>query len=189
MRDRDLPNPYAYGPERREWFSRFTLSPVAPADVEARLADGRALETTDLPSYLGTKAHTDAETGVCLYRLVQLWGTPNVPELTAGGVARERAQTTWQYLFEASYDRGDDDAEAVPDRFLLSVYDFRTDLSTGLSGFRSTDDGLGTVHEPSVAPVGPVEPLPPDAFLEGVVSLVLNMVDEPVPATYKELWI
>lgn len=185
---RDVPNPYAADAERREWFSRFTLTPVAPGDLEARLSAGESLATTDIPAYLSQKAHTDCETGVALYRLVQLWGTPNVPGRTAGDVRIERDRTTWQYLFDVEYDRRDADEPDVPDSFRLSVYDYKTDVSAGLSGFGAASGDVGTVHEPSEAPVPAVE-LPPEAFLVGVVGLVLNMVDQPVPATFKELWL
>lgn len=188
MRVHDDPNPYAYDAERLDWFSRFTLTPVDPDDIAARLSAGAVLETADIPRCLSTKAHTDCETGVGLYRMVQLWGTPNVPGTTAGALDRDREQTTWQYLFEVTYDREEDDDPAIPASFLLSVYDYRTDVSAGLSGFRAGDADRGTVLEPATSAVPSVD-LPPDEFVAGVVGLVLNMVDEPVPATYKELWL
>lgn len=185
---RNVPNPYATNAERLRWYQRFTLRPTPPDEINDRLRGGEAIETTDIPSYLGHKATTECETGVALYRLVQLWGTPNVPGMTAGAMAFERGRTTWQFLFDVDYERRPSDDEAVPESFLLSVYDYKTDVSAGLTGFGETDEGHGTVYEPSEAVVPSVTP-PPESFLEGVMALTLNMVDEAVPATYKELWI
>lgn len=185
---RNVSDPYATDGERLEWFQRFTLTPTHPAAVSERLRDGATLETTDIPSYLGSKAETDCETGVALYRLVELWGTPNVPGMTAGAMELERDRRTWQYLFDVDYDPRPEDGEAVPDSFRLSVYDYKTDVSAGLSGFGPTGNDVGAVHEPSEDVVAPVS-VPPDEFLEGVMALALNMVDQPVPATYKELWV
>lgn len=183
---RNVPNPYATDGDRFEWYQRFTLRPTAPREINERLRAGEAIETTDIPGYLGHRARTECETGVALYRLVQLWGTPNVPGVTAGAVEFERDRTTWQYLFDVDYEpRPDDD---VPESFRLSVYDYKTDVSAGLSGFGPTEDDVGTVYEPRETVVPSVSP-PPEDFLEGVVGLVLNMVDQPVPATYKEQWV
>lgn len=185
---RKVPNRYAADADRLDWFQRFTLRPTEPSEINRRLGDGRALETTDIPTYLGSKAETECETGVALYRLVELWGTPNVPGMTAGAIQFERDRTTWQFLFDVDYERRPEDETAVPDSFRLSVYDYKTDVSAGLSGFGETDDRVGTVREPGEAVASSVTP-PPDEFLEGVMGLVLNMVDEPVPASYKEYWV
>lgn len=176
---------YATDVDRFNWYQRFSLTPASPSDVNERLADGQALETMDIPSYLSERARTDCETGVALYRLVQLWGTPNVPGMTAGAMQLERDRTTWQYLFDVDYEPRPKDGEDVPESFRLSVYDHKTDVSAGLSGF---GEGEPFVKAPTDEPVPSVSP-PPDAFLEGVMALALNMVDQAVPATYKERWV
>lgn len=178
---------YATDVDRFNWYQRFSLTPTSPSEINERLAEGQALETMDIPSYLSERARTDCETGVALYRLVQLWGTPNVPGRTAGAMAFERDRTTWQYLFDVEYDRRDEDGDAVPSAFRLSVYDYRTDVSAGLSEFTETTDD-GAVPEPRPDVRSSIQ-LPPDEFLEGVVALAINMVDEAVPATFKELWV
>lgn len=179
---------YATDVDRFNWYQRFSLTPTSPSEINERLADGQALETMDIPSYLSERARTDCETGVALYRLVQLWGTPNVPGRTAGAMAFERDRTTWQYLFDVEYDRREEDDSAVPASFRLSVYDYKTGVSVGLSGFGEPEEGDWDVEEPREAAVPSVTP-PSDDFLEGIVGLALNMVDEAVPATYKELWV
>lgn len=178
---------YATDVDRFNWYQRFSLTPANPSDINERLADGQALVTTDIPSYFSERARTDCETGVALYRLVQLWGTPNVPGRTAGAMAFERDRTTWQYLFDVEYERRDEDGDAVPSSFRLSVYDYKTDVSAGLSAFTESTAG-GPVPEPQPDVVSSIA-LPPDDFLEGVVALAINMVDEAVPATFEELWV
>lgn len=181
---------YGYGPDEREWFERFDFRPADPDEIAARLADGESLQSLDVPSHLDRKLVPSAETGTSLYRLVQLFGLPNVPGLRAGGGAlgRERYRTTWQYLFEVSYEPTADDGPDVPTSFLLSVYDYGTDVSCGLSAW--SDDGAGTVEEPvaDAADAPAVRP-PGEEFLVGVAQLVLNVIEEPVPATYEGLWI
>jgi hypothetical protein len=185
---RNVSSPYATTPERLDWFQRFNLAPTAPSVINERLRNGESIVTMDIPSYLGPTADTDCETGVALYRLVQLWGTPNVPGMTAGAMEFDRERTSWQYLFDVAYDRRDEDGEDIPETFRLAVYDYKTDVSAGFADFVETDEAIGTVEDPDGEPV-PAAAMPPDHFLEGVMALALNMVDEAVPATYKELWI
>lgn len=184
------PNPYEHGEEKLDWFDRFTVEPVDPNEIRERLDRGKVLETVDIPEYLGRKLVVDPEAGLVLYRLVQLFGTPNVPKFEAGGNATERDVTTWQYLFRVTFDpeRNDEPVE----EFLVSVYDFKTDPSTGLSTWRDPGE-----HPPerqlrpptgSAADCRAVE-LPDEEFLTGIVQLILNVIEEPVPATYKDLWV
>ena len=184
MADRE--NPYSYGKEELEWFERFTLRPVPPDVIRERLAEGVVLETMDIPEYLARSLQVDADTGLALYRLTQLFGTPNVPGLEAGADQPDRFRTTWMYLFEVDFEGTEDE----PSReFYLAVYDWKTEISTGLSGFPTPDRSPErSVREPAGATVESVE-VPDDEFLVGIVQLVLNMVEEPVPATFKELWV
>lgn len=179
---------YGYGSDEVEWFERFTLRPVDPDDIAVSLEAGAALETVDVPSFLERKLVPMVDTGAGLYRLIQLFGLPNVPGLEAGGGAleRERDRTTWQYLFRVAYDPGPED-EDVPETFLLSVYDYKTDISCGLSGWR--EEGGGAVREPVADPgEAAAVSMPDPEFLVGLAQLVLNLIEDPVPATYEGLW-
>lgn len=168
------------------FYEHFSLEPVPPADIEGRIVTDARLETFDIPTYLNRQMVAETETGTALYRLIQLFGTPNVPRLAAGGDQRARSITTWQYLFRGTFDRKGED---VPEEFLLSVYDFRTNVSTGLSAWQSAD-GEESIPEPATdCEAYPGNSPPADEFLVGLVRLVLNMIEEPVPATFKELWI
>ena len=135
----------SYGYDRGDTarFERFTLEPIAPDRIETRLQAGAVLETTDIPTYLDRGLVVESDTGAALYRLVQLFGTPNVPGVEAGADQRERTVTTWQYLFRLH----DAPADGPERDVLCSIYDYKTDVSVGLSGWRSNervDDGAGS---------------------------------------------
>lgn len=186
---------YGYDSDDLAFFKRFTLEPVAPTKIESHLDSGKHLSTLDIPTYLDRQLVAGVETGTALYRLVQLFGTPNVPGVTAGASQRERETTTWQYLFQVTFDREGEEApimnvENAPEEFLLSVYDYKTNVSTGLSAWHSVDEEKRMILEPTGDPAAcPAVSPPSDDFLVSVVQLVLNMIEESVPATFKGLWI
>lgn len=180
--DRD--DTYGYDEEMLEWFERFDMRPVDPTTIEERIADGDVLKTIDLPLHLNRQLAVEPGTGMALYRLIQLFGTPNVTVWTAGSGMPDRDVTSWKYLFDVTYsaEEGEEDRE-----FLLSIYDYKTDVSVGLSMWDKVGDE-GPVPAPTeTAPEG--FELPDEEFCEGLVQLTLNVLEEPVPATYKELWI
>lgn len=173
---------YRYGPDEvAELDRKITLEPVAPATVRDRAGD-EVLVTTDIPGYLNRGLAPDADTSIALYRLVQMFGTPNVPGLEAGADQPTRERTTWQYLFRVTYAPD----EAPPEELLVSVYDDRTNLSVGLSEWvdRSSTDRVAL--EPSADPL-PSGEIPPEEFLVNLVKLVLSTVEHAVGATYEDL--
>lgn len=194
---------FRYGPDEIAWFQHFTLEPVEPDTVRSRAAGGETLRTTDIPDYLGRQLAPDVDTAPALYRLVQLFGTPNVPGLEAGADQPDREVTTWQYLFSVTYTPGEEEppvpAPTEETEYRLSVYDYRTNLSVGLSRWadpiEETDadaDADGTfgrlAAEPGPEPL-PGGELPDEEFLVALVQLVLSAVEHPVEATYGEFWI
>lgn len=168
-------------------FERFSLRPVPPGDLSRRLDDGSTLEVLDLPGYLDRPLELDTGVGLSLYRLVQLFGTPNGPRGVAGGDQRDRETTTWLYVFAVNYDRRPGDDDGVPSSFLLALYDYATEPSVGIVDWH--EDGAGEIREPVTdAADAPAVTPPPEAFAETVVELALSLVEEPVPATYRDLW-
>lgn len=179
--DRD--DTYGYEEEKLEWFERFDMRPVDPATVDDRIDDGHVLRTVDLPQSLNRGLAVDPSTGMAMYRLTQLFGTPNVDVWTAGSEMAERDVSTWQYLFEVVFSS----EEGEDEEFLLSIYDYKTDVSVGLSTW---DESGG--ERPVPAPTGAAPEgfeLPDEEFREGLVQLTLNVLEEPVPATHEDLWI
>jgi hypothetical protein len=191
---------FVYDVERSQRLQGFTLQPVAPEAIEARLAAGDRLAVVDLPGRLDRRLHVDAGTGTVLYRLVELFGTPNVPGFEAGADQPPRERTTWRYLFETTYEPvpegeiGIDDGEtavwAMPRECLVAVYDWKTNVSVGVATWEPAglDDRAAQLPEP-----GADGDLPPgvdaEPFLVGLVQLVVATVEEPVGATYKGQWI
>lgn len=184
---------FRYGPDDITFQERFTLRPVPPAQITEAAEDGRTLRTMDVPEYTGRSLAPTVDTGTALYRLVQLFGTPNVPGLEAGAAQPPRELTTWQYLFSVVYSPPDGEEEppvpapANETELLLSAYDHKTNLSVGLSGWeRSGADRVA--EEPGREPLSGVD-LPEEEFLVVLVQLVLSSVEHPVEATYQELWV
>ena len=181
----DFTDPYEYDEERLSWFEQFSMAPAEPGAIETRIDDGQVLETIDLPRYLEKRLIVDTDTGLVLYRLIQLFGTPNVPGLVAGGDQPERERTTWQYLFELTYDP----EEGPTEEYLLSIFDSGTDVSIGLSGWREGDGDERAIPEPTGEVTSAVSIPDDEELLVAIVQLALNIIEEPVPATYKDLWV
>lgn len=199
------PDGYAYDLDDVQWLESFTVAPVPPVQVADRLDAGERLATLDVPTHLEEPLTVQVDTGTVLYRLVQLFGTPNVPGLRAGEPQPDRELRTWQYLFEVTHEPTDEPAR----EWLVSVYDYRTDLSVGVSSWEPADEAEaedadpGTIEERDADGAAPVadrvpEPggavpaslsVPEERFLVAFVQLVLRTVEEPVRATYKELWV
>ena len=160
-----------------------TLEPVAPGRIRERADAGETLATTGIPRYLNRRIASDADTPIALYRLVQLFGTPNVPGLEAGADQPERERRTWQYLFRVTYDPEDE-----PEReLLLSVYDDRTNLSVGVSEWYDPEDSPERLApEPTGDPL-PSGDMPAEDTLVTLVKLVLSTVEHAVEATYEDL--
>lgn len=175
---------YRYGPEDvADIDERITFEPVPPREIDDHLDAGEVLATLDIPGYLERGIAPDADTSIVLYRLVQLFGTPNVPGLEAGADQPDRDRTTWQYLFRVTDDAGD----GPPEEHLVSVYDHKTNLSVGVSEWHRPEDHPGRVApEPSLETL-PSGEIPPEETLELFVQLVLSTVEHAVAATYEGL--
>lgn len=183
---------FRYDPEALVWLEEFELRPVEPEAIRSAVADGQQLVTMDIPGYLGRSLAPTVDTGTALYRLNQLFGTPNVPGLEAGADQPDRVKTTWHYLFRATHDptAREEPRFEIPDggsEHLLSVYDLKTNLSIGLSAWVPAE-GERIALEPESTPL-PGADLPEEDFMVALVQLVLSAVEHAVSATYKELWV
>lgn len=171
----------------------YNIQPVSPAEIVDRRDAGEVLVSFDAPAYIGRKLFTKTETGMILYRLVQLFGTPNVPGLEAGTDQPDRETRTWQYLFEASYEPEDGEGWSR----LVSVYDHKTNVSVGLSEWRDPDEGLpeavdGEYPFPEAIEAEEIPSwldTPDEEELKLLVAMVRLTVEHAVEATYKDLWV
>lgn len=184
----DVPqDDYRYLPEQAAALQeRITMTPVPPEEIAER-GETATLVTTDVPDYLDKGVAPDVDCAIALYRLVQLFGTPNVPGLEAGADQHSRERTTWQYLFRVV-----DEPEDGPEReLLLSVYDDGTTVSAGLSEWVPHEDAPTPARgdRVSLEPSGDPLPsgMPDDDYCRDLVRLVLSTVEHAVEATYKGL--
>ena len=164
-----------------EELREFTLVPVPRDEMEARFADGEDLREHDLREerndvYVDLnpnpeKPGTNLDIGMVLYRLVQLFGTPQVPGYEAGEDVSDRTDTTFKYLLRLIRE-GDVDG-SLPDEWLITVYDRRVDLGVGLAAWSGDDRDPGEYGD-DVALV--------------TLALATNVVTEPVTCAYKDKW-
>jgi hypothetical protein len=165
-----------------EELQNFTLVPVARETIESRLADGERLEEINLrearedvyveltpdPSQPGPAD----DIGTALYRLVQLFGTPQVPGFEAGADVSDREDTTFKYLFRLRA-TGDVEERTLPEEWLVTVFDWHVELGVGLATWSGDETS-------------------PEEYGDGValVSLALatNVVSEPVTCEYEDTW-
>lgn len=165
-----------------EELRNFTLTPVGRETIESRLEAGEQLEEINVlearedvyvelepdPTARGPKD----DIGTALYRLVQLFGTPQVPGFEAGSDVSDREDTTFKYLFRLQ-STGDVEEQTLPEEWLVTVFDWHVELGVGLAAWSGDD-------------VDPAE------YGDGValVSLALatNVVSEPIECEYEDKW-
>lgn len=164
-----------------EELREFTLVPVARGEIETRFQNGEELrernlreERTDVSVQLNAdpgEPGGNLDVGMVLYRLVQLFGTPQVPGFEAGGDVSDRDDTTFKYLFRLIRE-GEVDG-SLPDEWLVTVFDNHVDLGVGLAGW--SGDGVD-----------------PSEYGDDVVlvslALATNVVTEPVTCAYEDKW-
>ncbi|KTG09936.1 hypothetical protein AUR64_09955 [Haloprofundus marisrubri] len=161
-----------------ETLGDITLEPVSADEIRQRLDDGDTLledqlrERDDIDAYVELNRRTQGgeygDIGTALYRLVQLFGTPQLPGYEAGSDISERSDETFKYLFRVSAD-----SEELPDEWLVTVHDWHVDLGVCLAGWES--DGAAPAEMDTAV---------------GLVSLALvtNVVTEPVQCEFKDIW-
>ncbi|QLG62919.1 hypothetical protein [Halorarum salinum] len=164
-----------------EELREFTLVPVAREEIESRRAEGQELrelnlqeERNDVSASLDVEpgsAGRSLDVGMVLYRLVQLFGTPQVPGFEAGGDVSGREDTTFKYLFRLV--READVDGSLPEEWLVTVFDSHVDLGVGLAAW--TGDGVDP------ADYG-------DDVVLVTLALATNVVTEPVTCVYGDRW-
>ena len=162
-----------------EQLQDLTLVPVPPEEIERRMAEGQQLqelnlmdERDDVVVHLDTtplEEETNADIGTALYRLTQLFGTPQFPGYAAGTDVSDREDTTFKYLFEL---QTGEDAEDLPDSWLVTIFDYHVRLGVGLAGWE-----------------GETDPAEYDETVDLVsIALAANVTTEPIQCEYKDKW-
>ncbi len=124
------------------------IEPVPQSEIETRREDGARLvednvrdrEDLNVVAYVsGDTTATDAKNiGVPLYRLIQLFGTPQLPELQAGEDISGRRDATFKYLFRVTH-KGDPDE--LPSEWLMTIHDSHVRFAASVAewGTENTD--------------------------------------------------
>lgn len=153
----------------------YVFEPVPPAEIERRREAGDELREVNLLDHEAVDAHVTLENprekrsidiGTVLYRLVQLFGTPQFSEYRAGEDISWRDDETFKYLFTVT-------AQDDGDEWLITVHDWRVRLGVSLAAWDSEIDG-------DAPPVDEEDAL-------ALLRLVTNVVTEPVLCEHKEI--
>lgn len=125
-----------------------TVEPV-PADEIARKRDSgqvlvednvRERDDLDVIAYLSPEPNGEdaVDIGTGLYRLIQMFGTPQLSEYHAGEDISWRTDETFKYLFRASRESSEDDD--IPEEWLFTVHDSHVRYAASVAEWRETDD-------------------------------------------------
>jgi len=165
-----------------EELREFTMVPISREEILSRADEGIAFEEVNLREARDdvnielepdpTDRGSFDDIGTALYRLVQLFGTPNVPGYDAGDDLSSREDTTFKYLLRV-INESDPDERTLPDEWLITVYDYHVQLGIGIAAW---DDDA-------------VDPGAYDDAVEIVsMALATNIVTEPLQCVYKDKW-
>jgi len=147
----------------------FLMEPVDPAEIRERRDAGEELLETNLLDLDEVDAYVElddepaapgsTDVGTVLYRLVQLFGTPQFEAYVAGGDVSWRDDETFKYLFEVTRQDG-------PGEWLVTVHDWRVRLGVSAAAWAEDEDA----EPPAIDPDDAI------ALLALVVRVVTNAV-------------
>lgn len=164
-----------------EEMTDYVAEPVAPDVIEDRRADGDHLAEVDLLDHPDVNAYVELndpgspgmiDVGTVLYRLVQLFGTPQFEEYVAGSDISWRTDDTFKYLLRIR--KGVDEEaplEEAEDSWLVTVYDRQVRLGVGLAEWHDDPDA-------------DVDVVPEEAV--SLLAVVAQAVKEPVKCEYED---
>lgn len=166
-------HPEAPSPEE---LGEFVVEPVPLETIRERRERGEHLVETNLLEHDEVNVYVELDdpgpghenVGTVLYRLVQLFGTPQFPEFFAGNDITDRADTTFKYLLEVHETDEDGRSER---NWLVTVHDWHVRFGVSLAAWSEDPD-----DEPAVEPT---EAVP-------LVALLTNAVTEPVECEFEE---
>jgi len=164
-----------------EEMTDYVVEPVAPDVIDTRRSEGEHLVEEDLLDHPDVDAYVElndpqapgmTDIGTVLYRLVQLFGTPQFDEYVAGSDISWRSDDTFKYLLRV---RKGVDEESLPgeedDQWLVTVYDSKVRMGVSLAEWHEDPDaGVEVVPEEAVS----------------VLAVVAQTVKEPVKCEYED---
>ncbi|ODR82313.1 hypothetical protein BG842_00945 [Haladaptatus sp. W1] len=154
------------------------IEPVSRSEIEARRDDGDVLvednvrerEDLNVVAYLSgdpDAAETD-NIGVPLYRLVQLFGTPQLPELQAGEDISGRMDSTFKYLFRVTHKGTPGE---LPTEWLMTIHDSHVRFAASVAEWRDAETEFTADSKLALT----------------TYALALELVLEPVECVYEGL--
>lgn len=154
------------------------IEPVPRDEIERRRSDGEVLvednvrERDDLNviAYLSPEpdGSESVSVGVGLYRLIQLFGSPQMPEYHAGEDISGRTDETFKYLFRARREDGNDE---LPTEWLFTVHDSHVRFAASVAEWREEDDEFTADDQVALT----------------TYALAQQLVVEPVEAVYEDI--
>ncbi|WP_244605233.1 hypothetical protein [Halorussus halobius] len=156
-----------------------TVEPVPPEEIADRREGGRVLvednvrerDDLDVIAYLSPEPDGDdaVDVGTGLYRLIQLFGTPQLSEYHAGEDISWRTDETFKYLFRARREASEDDD--LPEEWLFTVHDSHVRYAASVAEWHEDDDGTFVAD---------------DQVALTTYALAQQMALEPVMAVYED---
>lgn len=162
-----------------EQLQNVLLEPITREEIERRREEGEVLvedlvnERDDLdvraPMSDEPGEPVDGDVGTAMYRLTQLFGTPQFPEYVAGEDISDRVETTYKYLFRASVE---DDVADLPDEWLMTIQDWRVEVGVAVCEWREADEEFTADETVALT----------------AMALAQNVTSEPIQCDYKDIW-
>ena len=156
------------------------IEPVPPEEIARKRDEGSVLvednvrerEDLDVIAYLSPEANGEdaVSVGIGLYRLIQLFGTPQIPEYHAGEDISHRTDETFKYLFRAHRESADESDE-LPDEWLFTVHDSRVRYAASVAEWRDDDETFTADDQVALT----------------TYALAQQLVVEPVEAVYEDV--
>lgn len=187
-------NEHPDAPEQDE-LAEYVVEPVPPREIRRQRDGGSTLVEENLLEHDAVDAYVEmtqpedrsmTDVGTVLYRLVQIFGTPQFPEYQAGNDISWRDNDTFKYLLRiresgeevvpgegssaVDDESGDDESDGS---WLVTVFDHKVRLGIGLAEWH--DDPDATLD------VDPTEAVP-------LMAVVKNGVSDPVQCEYGDKW-
>lgn len=153
---------------------------IPPEEIERKRQEGKVLvednvrerEDLNVIAYLSPNpdGSENVSVGVGLYRLIQLFGTPQMPEYHAGEDISFRTDETFKYLFRAQ--RGDvDEDDDLPEEWLFTVHDSEVRYAASVAEWRDDDEEFTADDQVALT----------------TYALAQQLAVEPVEAVYEDI--
>ena len=175
------------GPTEEE-MGEYVIDAIDPDKIQKKREDGLTLVEENLLEHEDVDAFINlndpgktgmVDVGTVLYRLIQIFGTPQMPEYQAGNDISWRTDETFKYLLrvrkgvdqEAIAEGKDEDLEADGE-WLVTVFDHRVRLGVGLAKWDEDPDATVEVVPEEVIPI---------------MAIIKHGVEDPVECVFKEI--